>query len=334
MGFRPLIVLSLALACTSNSEKPRVPARGGAGGQLAGGGAAAAPGGGAAAQSPLLPGGAGGKRPDTTGGAGGGVLAGAGGDVGPGGRGVAGGVAGAGGAELPFGGAGGRAWRATAGAGGASPGGAGGACLDCDAIPWDSFCGDGVVGAHACDGGTADCAQLQFAVGLTTLSGTARCRDDCTWAFDECRGWPGGDYCTVGGYDDNGYCDECQLYGGAVDPDCAKPGVCGPPLDGTVGAGGDGGEAGASAASDGFCTDRLAGHRTNCELAGFERDPDCGVCGDGVVTVNGYVGIEYCENTATGPVFINNAGDCADWGYSGGNLACASNCTPDFSGCR
>ena len=205
----------------------------------------------------------------------------------------------------------------------------------CGDIAWGAFCGDGVPGTHACDGEGAPCNELQFSVGLTNLSGTASCTEDCTWAFEECEGWPGPDFCSVAGYYHNGYCDECQLYGGTLDPDCVD--ACGPPM-GAGGAGGVGEPGGAAGTgtvlvSDGFCTDRLVGQKTNCELAGFARDPDCGECGDGVLTFNGYVATEFCEDTPSGPIFIGNAATCADWGYAGGVLSCAANCTPNFTNC-
>lgn len=160
-------------------------------------------------------------------------------------------------------------------------------------------CGNGALnGLEPCDGAlfaqSPSCATYGLGMGNATCS--AGCKLDFTsCSFD--------DYCTANNLYGNNECDSCDLLGGVKDPDCDT--VCG---------------------ADGTCADRfdpLTGQWTCLRLS--MRDPDCGTCGNGIVEGN-----ELCD----GSTFPQGKHRCADWGYLDGDIACKSDCTPTFAGCR
>lgn len=160
-------------------------------------------------------------------------------------------------------------------------------------------CGNTVTdGLEICDGTTwstsypgPDCGD--FALG----TGTAGCAASCYPDFSTCST---ADLCTAQLWYNDGWCDACELLGGVADAECAT--VCD---------------------LDGFCADyfdALTGQWT-CQARGFV-DPDCGICGDGLLDDD-----ELCDGSDLGGF------DCTDYGYSSGTLACTSTCLPDLSGC-
>jgi hypothetical protein len=157
-------------------------------------------------------------------------------------------------------------------------------------------CGDGVIeGLERCDGSELDGADCT-SFGFT--GGTLACTDNCMFDLSGCNG----DMCQQQNWYNDGYCDLCELYGGTVDPDCAT--VC---------------TTGDSAC--GSYIDSIAGMST-CLWAEGTEDPDCGSCGDNTLDTP-----EYCDGQDLG------GADCTSYGYSGGTLACNSDCSLDTSGC-
>ena len=164
-----------------------------------------------------------------------------------------------------------------------------------------SVCGDGL--AHfpeVCDGDQVlytyyTCELFGFA------GGTLRCRDGCLLDVSECSG----DWCALNGAYGDGKCDDCEVNGeGHYDPDCD---ACGQ--------------------ADGRCSPPdqrdFYGVETACEVVTGARDPDCGVCGDGLAS-----DVEECDGTDL------HGADCTDFGYSGGTLRCTEDCRFLLWGCQ
>ncbi|MCA9552008.1 MAG: hypothetical protein KC933_18355 [Myxococcales bacterium] len=159
-------------------------------------------------------------------------------------------------------------------------------------------CGNGVLnGTEACDG-------VSFAMGgacadLNLGEGALRCTATCTLDTSAC---PVRDYCTANNLYGDGQCDACELLGGVRDPDCDT--VCG---------------------ADGTCGDRydtLTGTWT-CRRLNL-TDPDCGMCGNGVIDGN-----ELCDQRA----FADGKFTCESYGFLAGELNCKTDCTPNFASC-
>lgn len=146
-------------------------------------------------------------------------------------------------------------------------------------------------------------------------TGALVCTEDGTISLENCT-QP--DLCIVQdvwGVGDG--CDPCDVLAGTatVDPD--------PDCDACV--------------SDGVCADRwdVMTQGWTCMLVTGARDPDCPVCGNGVRDespdipgVTDFLGAgEQCEPGLFGPY------TCENLGYSGGTLACKSDCSLDHSGC-
>jgi hypothetical protein len=158
-------------------------------------------------------------------------------------------------------------------------------------------CGDGTrQGLERCDTddlGGYTCVDYGF------TGGTLGCTAECVPDLSQCTG----DMCQANGWYSDGWCDPCELYGGTPDPDCDT--VC--------------------TTSDGTCgsyPDTLTGTST-CLWSQGTEDPDCGTCGDGTASE-----AEWCDGTDLGYYT-----SCADFGYSGGTLACRSDCAYDTSSC-
>lgn len=165
-----------------------------------------------------------------------------------------------------------------------------------------SVCGDGVASdLEDCDGfdlhGLVTCSD--WSGGFT--GGSLACTPHCTLDFSDCQG----DLCAAWDLRGNGYCDPCELYGGAPDPDCASCEV-----------------------ADGDCVSWLApglgGALSSCMYLTGHEDPDCGTCGDGEMNPQ----IEWCDTAVA-----ETPGRCSDFGFSAGAVGCAENCTLDISGC-
>ncbi len=162
-----------------------------------------------------------------------------------------------------------------------------------------SVCGDGIPNfPEVCDGDRVrypyDCELLGFA------GGTLRCRDGCQFDVSGCTG----DWCALNGAYGDGKCDDCEVNGeGHYDPDCDACGI-----------------------ADGRCSPpdqrSFYGTETACELVTGARDPDCGVCGDGVAS-----DVEECDGTDL------HGAECTDFGYSGGTLRCTEDCRFLFWDC-
>ncbi len=168
----------------------------------------------------------------------------------------------------------------------------------CTPKPASPTCGDGSVnGLSICDGTTWGFDLTGDCAELGLGSGTMTCSAFCRPAISTCS-TP--DLCAALDWYGDGYCDACHLLGGTVDTDCAA----------------------ACPAADGECADyfdSLAGAWT-CRTLGYV-DPDCGACGNGTLD-----GGEFCDGST-------QALTCADFGYLGGTLACAPDCTPTFASC-
>ncbi|MDY0001328.1 MAG: hypothetical protein RBU30_08550 [Polyangia bacterium] len=171
--------------------------------------------------------------------------------------------------------------------------------IGCSAVPLFGICGDGMVGgSEICDGADfldESCETLFFD------GGTLLCSLDCTFDLSGCMG----DRCAnLGMYGDGQQCDLCERYGTGPDPDCAA--LCG--------------------LADGIClpsdyVDPLLGVST-CLVATGASDPDCGTCGDGVLSP-----LEWCDGQELGGL------DCVQLGAESGTLACTTDCELDASGC-
>ena len=160
-------------------------------------------------------------------------------------------------------------------------------------------CGNGHRDAlEFCDGtdfGPAGDACTNFGLGPGHLHCTAQCAIDTS-------GCGAPDLCKPYGWYNNGWCDACDAMGGTTDSECATRCV-----------------------ADGWCADHfdtLTGTWT-CTHAGL-LDPDCGVCGNGVLDGN-----ELCDGTR----FVPGKNTCAAYGYSGGTLSCRPDCIPNFAAC-
>ncbi len=165
--------------------------------------------------------------------------------------------------------------------------------------PTSGPCGNGALnGLEPCDG--AVFAQSQACAGYGLGQGNVTCNASCQLDFASCSF---DDYCTANNLYNNGECDSCDLLGGVRDPDCET--VCG---------------------ADGTCADRydpLTNQWTCLRLS--MRDPDCGMCGNGIIEGN-----ELCD----GSTFPQGKHRCQDWGYLDGDISCKSDCSPNFNGCR
>ncbi|MEL6758790.1 MAG: hypothetical protein AAFP04_00175 [Myxococcota bacterium] len=125
--------------------------------------------------------------------------------------------------------------------------------------------------------------------------------------FSGCRLWSGNasipaDYCELRGYYGDGeICDPCEAYGGRPDPDCDAH--CG---------------------DDGVCADlySYATRQWGCDTP----DPDCGQCGDGVLSGN-----EICDGDAFDSRFSPT---CEAHGFVGGTVTCRDDCTLNLSACN
>ncbi len=177
------------------------------------------------------------------------------------------------------------------------PGGGGNKDAGTGPTPGQS-CGNGAInGLEACDGTAFASGVSCAALGLRT--GALTCKNDCTI---DTAGCGVSDYCAANNKYGDGACDPCDLLGGTEDPDCDM--VCG---------------------ADGTCGDRFD-NLTNawtCRRLG-KTDPDCGMCGNNITDGN-----ELCDGRA----FANNQITCTDYGFLGGDLACKSDCSPNFAGC-
>lgn len=161
-----------------------------------------------------------------------------------------------------------------------------------------SSCGNGAInGLEACDGTAFASGVSCDALGLR--GGNLSCKNDCTI---DTAGCGVRDYCTANDKYGNGECDPCDILGGQRDPDCDE--VCG---------------------ADGTCADRFdtLTNTWTCRRLG-KTDPDCGECGNDVTDGN-----ELCDGRA----FAGGKITCSDYGFLGGDLACKSDCSPDFGAC-
>jgi hypothetical protein len=162
-----------------------------------------------------------------------------------------------------------------------------------------SSCGDGVVdGQEKCEG-THWASSAPTCAWVHLGAGNVRCNDKCQFDFSSCET---ADLCAALNWYTDATCDPCELWGGHADPACA------------------------GCIADGNCVDnfnQLAPTlEWSCKLAGYAPDPDCGPCGDGVVTFP-----ERCDG-------LNVDGEkCENFGYAGGTLGCRADCLFDFSGC-
>jgi len=164
-----------------------------------------------------------------------------------------------------------------------------------------SSCGDGIKnGMDICDG-TAFTLDNNECDRRSLGAGTLACTDTCQLDVSGCDA--GTDLCAAFGWYDDGICDVCVFHGGLPDRDCDLCGV-----------------------DDGICPEWFdtQGLRWTCSSQG-RVDVDCGVCGNGVQE-----GAEFCDGLEYG-----HKSRCIDWGaYTGGEIGCRADCTPDFTDCE
>ncbi|OGR11689.1 MAG: hypothetical protein A2341_02405 [Deltaproteobacteria bacterium RIFOXYB12_FULL_58_9] len=167
----------------------------------------------------------------------------------------------------------------------------------CSAAPVIGTCGDGILN------GLELCEDDEFAFGTDACAdsdlgdGTLTCVG-CMPSFAGCAT---ADFCAAQEYYNDGYCDACELLGGTVDPDCTD--LCG--------------------VADGVCVEYFdsAVNAWTCRHLGLV-DPDCGRCGNDIMEAS-----EICDGDDSGGY------GCVDFGFTGGELGCRADCTPDFSAC-
>lgn len=175
-------------------------------------------------------------------------------------------------------------------------------------LSFNAECGDGVAqGFETCDvndwGAWGGPLCSNFGLG----TGTLLCGDDCTYFTVDTSGCSvAAGICEANDWFDDGICDLCFYYDGEEDVDCLT--LCG---------------------ADGMCADwfDVSLQMWTC----ITPDPDCqALCGDGFVDpLEG----ELCDHNNTDPDNLLGQ-DCTHFGFSGGTLSCAQDCTFNFEACE